>query len=75
MLRNLLPEQTYIINSAKVMFLNPKASGSKKDAAADACRTCHGSLREGAVYCSLACKVSGGMAWRYSGALAPLGVR
>jgi len=50
--------QTYIINQAKVMFLNHRPQSKVGPAASpDTCRTCHRHLREGAAYCSLACKV------------------
>ena len=50
--------QNYIINSAKVMFLNHRPhSKIGRVNGADTCRTCHRHLREGFSYCSLACKV------------------
>ncbi len=53
-----LPAQTYIINQAKVIFLNhrPQTKMSKAGAS-DACLTCSRALREGCSYCSLACKI------------------
>ncbi|GFR46349.1 hypothetical protein Agub_g7921 [Astrephomene gubernaculifera] len=50
--------QNYIINSAKVMFLNHRPHSKIGRAnGVDTCRTCHRHLREGYSYCSLACKV------------------
>lgn len=50
--------QTYIINQAKVMFLNQRPqSRMGRPGAPDACITCARTLREGCSYCSLACKV------------------
>eukprot|EP00879_Flechtneria_rotunda_P001724 GHRR01001887.1.p1 GENE.GHRR01001887.1~~GHRR01001887.1.p1 ORF type:complete len:268 (+),score=72.43 GHRR01001887.1:334-1137(+) len=50
--------QTYIINQAKVMFLNQRPqSKMSRPGAPDACVTCSRTLREGCSYCSLACKV------------------
>lgn len=50
--------QTYIINQAKVMFLNQRPqSKMSRPGAADACLICSRTLREGCSYCSLACKV------------------
>ncbi|GIL74696.1 hypothetical protein Vretimale_2329 [Volvox reticuliferus] len=50
--------QNYIINSAKVMFLNHRPHSKIGRAnGVDICRTCHRHLREGYSYCSLACKV------------------
>lgn len=50
--------QNYIINQAKVMFLNHRPhSKPNKPGAPDSCRTCRRHLREGYLFCSLACKV------------------
>lgn len=50
--------QNYIINQAKVMFLNHRPhSKPGKPGAPDTCRTCRRHLREGYLFCSLACKV------------------
>lgn len=50
--------QTYIINQAKVMFLNQRPQSKMgRPGAPDACVTCARTLREGCSYCSLACKV------------------
>jgi hypothetical protein len=51
-------QQTYIINQAKVMFLNQRPqSKMSRPGAADACLVCARTLREGCSYCSLSCKV------------------
>lgn len=50
--------QTYIINQAKVIFLNHRPQSKfMKAGSPDSCRTCSRSLREGCAFCSLACKV------------------
>lgn len=50
--------QTYIINQAKVMFLNQRPQSKiGRPGAPDSCQTCARTLREGCSYCSLACKV------------------
>ncbi|KAG2486702.1 hypothetical protein HYH03_014631 [Edaphochlamys debaryana] len=50
--------QNYIINSAKVMFLNHRPHSKIGRAnGVDTCRTCNRHLREGFSYCSLSCKV------------------
>eukprot|EP00878_Enallax_costatus_P011964 GHUV01012491.1.p1 GENE.GHUV01012491.1~~GHUV01012491.1.p1 ORF type:complete len:168 (+),score=40.93 GHUV01012491.1:1090-1593(+) len=50
--------QTYIINQAKVMFLNQRPQSKMgRPGAPDSCLTCARTLREGCSYCSLACKV------------------
>lgn len=50
--------QTYIINQAKVMFLNQRPqSKMSRPGASDACTICARTLREGCSYCSLACKI------------------
>lgn len=55
--------QTYIINQAKVMFLNQRPQSKMgRPGAPDACQTCARTLRDGCSYCSLACKVEGMMA-------------
>ena len=50
--------QTYIINQAKVIFLNPRPhSKLSHPGATDACQTCNRCLRDGCSFCSLSCKV------------------
>lgn len=50
--------QTYIINQAKVIFLNPRPhSKLSSPGATDACQTCNRCLRDGCSFCSLSCKV------------------
>ena len=54
--------QAYIINQAKVVFLNarPQAkinADSNHTEAAETCRNCSRNLRDGFLYCCLACKV------------------
>ncbi len=50
--------QSYIINQARVAFLNPRPQSKVgKPMSPDTCRTCARHLREGAAYCSIACKV------------------
>ncbi|XP_043721851.1 protein RGF1 INDUCIBLE TRANSCRIPTION FACTOR 1-like [Telopea speciosissima] len=52
--------QTYLINQAKVIFLNPRPQlkPSKTNSGA-ACEVCERSLQEPNRYCSVACKISG----------------
>eukprot|EP00955_Chlamydomonas_euryale_P110936 366029-Chlamydomonas_euryale.AAC.8 len=51
--------QAYIINQAKVVFLNPRPQAKLGNAAeSDCCRTCSRTLREGFSYCCVACKVN-----------------
>mmetsp|Transcript_34197 Transcript_34197/g.75845 ORF Transcript_34197/g.75845 Transcript_34197/m.75845 type:complete len:357 (+) Transcript_34197:183-1253(+) len=50
--------QCYIINQAKVVFLNHRPQSKMgRPLASDTCRTCNRHLREGFSYCSVACKV------------------
>ncbi|KAF8059710.1 hypothetical protein HT031_005118 [Scenedesmus sp. PABB004] len=61
--------QTYIINQAKVMFLNQRPqSKMAAPGAPDGCVSCGRTLREGCTYCCLACKVDALVA---AGRLAP----
>ncbi|EIE20013.1 PLATZ-domain-containing protein, partial [Coccomyxa subellipsoidea C-169] len=50
--------QTYIINSARVVFLRDRKHASPvKDAFVEGCLTCKRALRDNFYFCSLSCKV------------------
>ncbi|CAM6103869.1 unnamed protein product [Calypogeia fissa] len=49
--------QTYIINSARVVFLNQRPQPRPSKGLGNACETCERSLQETYRYCSVACKV------------------
>eukprot|EP01018_Ginkgo_biloba_P023994 Gb_29488 [translate_table: standard] len=49
--------QTYIINSARVVFLNQRPQSRPAKGLANSCENCERSLQESYRYCSVACKV------------------
>ncbi|XP_072973579.1 uncharacterized protein [Typha angustifolia] len=51
--------QPYIVNSAKVVLLNPRRQSkpSKSNPAGSLCKICHRTVAESSRYCSIACKV------------------
>lgn len=50
--------QTYIINSAKVVFLNQRPQSRPAKGLVNSCQTCDRSLQEAYCYCSVSCKVN-----------------
>lgn len=50
--------QTYIINSAKVVFLNQRPQSRLPKGLGNSCQTCDRSLQESYCYCSVSCKVN-----------------
>ena len=69
--------QFYIINGAKVAFLNPRAQTKfgRPSAGDSSCRACHRQLREGYSFCSISCRVSASVTGMGSAGRCPGGLR
>ncbi|CAI5974353.1 unnamed protein product [Closterium sp. NIES-64] len=50
--------QVYVINSAKVVFINPRPQSRVVKGAPFFCRTCHRTLLDASRYCSIGCKLA-----------------
>lgn len=51
--------QSYVINSARIMFLNGRPQGRLAKGVVNTCETCGRSMSEGFRFCSLGCKLDG----------------
>ncbi|GJP47089.1 hypothetical protein CLOM_g6322 [Closterium sp. NIES-68] len=50
--------QVYVINSAKVVFINPRPQSRVVKGAPYFCRTCHRTLLDASRFCSIGCKLA-----------------